>query len=149
MRFRKIFGALVVGLCSTTTFAQDAPVDSSSVNRTQNDVYTDTILQPIVVFEPETIDVGTLSDDTIITRKFNFKNVGNDSLKILSVTADCSCTIPDYISGSIGPGEFGSISVQFNSTGNAGRFIQYVTVLHNAGDGYTFLVLKGFVEKQL
>ncbi|MFT5723220.1 MAG: hypothetical protein ACI9JN_000329 [Bacteroidia bacterium] len=107
----------------------------------------DTILEPIISFEMASFDLGSVPEDTIITRVFTFSNTGNDSLTILGVTADCSCTVPEFELKKYGEGASGQIKVRFNGKDNAGRFIQYITVLHDAEVGYTFLTLKGFVER--
>ncbi len=144
MKIKKsLFLFLVFGI-NGVGFAQNI----NSIDSASSEV-TDTIIQPIINFTLESFDLSDIPEDTTITRVFTFTNEGTDSLTILGVSADCSCTVPEYTEGTFAVGEKGYIKVTYNSKGNAGRFIQYVTVLHNAGEGYTFLTLKGFVVKQL
>lgn len=104
------------------------------------------IIEAKIQFDTLSFHLGNIAQGVLITRTFHFENTGTDSLIILSAVGDCSCTVPKFSEDTCGPGAGDSIEVTHNSTDNIGRFIQYVTVLHNAEEGYTFLKLSGFIE---
>lgn len=94
--------------------------------------------------------IGNIPNDTIVTRVFKFKNAGTYDLYVIDVSADCSCTVPEYTAGTFAPGEEGSVTVNYNSKDSMGRFLQYITVFHDGNqNGYTFLTIEGFVELKL
>lgn len=141
---------LLSSLIIAISMSSLAQVKSDTLNLDNNqEAISDSVLKAQISFKFESFDLGTVSDDTVIQRVFTFKNIGNDTLTILSAKADCSCTVPDFSAGKFAPGDSGDIKVSFYGKDNSGRFIQYITVLHNSGEGYSFLSLKGFVERKL
>jgi len=73
----------------------------------------------------------------------------SNALFITDVVADCSCTSPDWTKGDIKPGEKGYVIATYDSKEDVGKFMKTITVLHNSGDGYTFLEISGFVAPKL
>jgi hypothetical protein len=142
MRWAIVFFLLYSSINSLAQVGTE-PIDSVK------EILIDSMPQPTIEFDVDSYDLGSIPSDTIIQRTFAFKNSGTDTLELISTTADCSCTVPSFTPGKFLPGETGFIKVSFSGKDNIGRFIQYITVLHNASEGYTFLTLKGFVEEKL
>lgn len=101
---------------------------------------------PIMTFEENIHNFGTLIDGEVVTYKFKFKNTGNADLIISNASASCGCTIPSYPKEPITPGSEGAIDVQFNSTGKVGTFDKNVTITSNTIPTQIYLVIRGEVK---
>jgi hypothetical protein len=101
---------------------------------------------PIMTFEENIHNFGTLVDGEVVTYKFKFKNTGNADLIISNASASCGCTIPSYPKEPITPGTEGAIDVQFNSTGKVGTFDKNVTITSNTIPTQIYLVIRGEVK---
>lgn len=129
---------------TTISIAQTAEPSSDK------DSIKESVLAPKIEFETDSFFIGNIPNDTIVTRVFKFKNAGTYDLYVIDVSADCSCTVPEYTAGTFAPGEEGSVTVNYNSKDSMGRFLQYITVFHDGNqNGYTFLTIEGFVELKL
>jgi hypothetical protein len=107
----------------------------------------DTLIKgPMIHFDSNKHDFGTIQNGEIIHHTFTYKNTGSDTLYITGVTTDCGCTVPDLAEEMVLPDSTGIIKVTYNSKDDAGRVLQYLTVKHNSAKGYTFLTLSGFVN---
>jgi hypothetical protein len=108
-----------------------------------------TALQAIIQFDTATFNLGTIAQGAIAKQKFIFTNVGTEDLEIISVVADCSCTSQDWSKDPVKPGETGYVLATYDSKEDMGRFLKTITVLHNSGEGWTFLEINGFVAPKL
>jgi len=99
---------------------------------------------PIMTFETETIDYGTIEKASDGKRVFKFTNTGKAPLKIESVKSSCGCTIPSYPKEEIMPGESNEIDVKYN-TNKAGRFSKSVSIFTNGSPKRAILRIKGNV----
>lgn len=99
---------------------------------------------PIMTFEAETIDYGTIEKAADGKRIFKFTNTGKTPLKIESVKSSCGCTIPSYPKEEIMPGESNVIEVKYN-TNRAGRFSKSVSIFTNGFPKRAILRIKGNV----
>lgn len=105
---------------------------------------------PVMVFDENIHDFGTLTDGEVVTYKFKFKNTGKSGLIITYANSTCGCTVPSYPKDPIAPGEEGAIDVQFNSSGKVGHFEKNVNITANTIPSQFYLVIKGEVKpKQL
>ncbi len=102
-----------------------------------------------ISFEEKSWNFGELRDGDIVNHDFKFKNVGNAPLEIKNVTATCGCTQPSFPFLPIAPGEEGTISVTFNSTGKINEQRPTVTVVTNGKPSIVKLNLEGMVRPKL
>jgi hypothetical protein len=102
-----------------------------------------------ITFDTLTLELGSINQGQIVQKKFSFTNTGTDDLEIISVVPDCSCTSSEWTQVLIKPGQKGFVSVEYDSHDDIGKFLKTITVLHTAGDGYTFLEMTGFVAPKL
>lgn len=95
-------------------------------------------------------DFGTIKEGEKAEFSFRFKNTGTKPLIIENASASCGCTVPEWSTEPIKPGEIGFIKVVFNSKGKVGPNTKNVTVISNAYPSFPMLLLKGEVvaEKQ-
>ena len=96
-------------------------------------------------FSTTDYDFGEIKKGEKVKHVFSFKFTGSDTLIITDVTVDCGCTVPSLDKNEYYSGETGQIEVIYDSKDDIGRVLQYITVLHNQGEGYTFLTMSGFV----
>lgn len=111
----------------------------------------DTLLvsQPLIHFDTATYHIKNVTQGDIIKQTYTFTNTGTDDLALIDVVPDCSCTSPKWTKGAVSPREKGFIIVTYDSKEDIGKFLKTITVLHNAGEGYSFLELRGFVAPKL
>lgn len=88
--------------------------------------------QPAIEFDKEEHDFGKISQGEKVSYSFKFKNTGEADLLISSAQGSCGCTVPDYPTKPIAPGEAGKIDVVFDSEGKSGHVKKTVTVVTNA-----------------
>lgn len=101
---------------------------------------------PNIEFYKTSYDYGVLKEGEIVECIFRYKNTGNAPLKILSVIADCGCTVPEFSSEDVLSGKEGVIKVVFNSTGFRNNIYKTIDVETNANSKYIELVLTAFIE---
>ena len=103
--------------------------------------------KPSILFESRVYDFGQIKEeDGRKTARFAFKNIGNDTLKILNVRASCGCTTSDYTRTPVLPGQSGYVDVAYNPLGRPGNFNKIVTVITNDPDNpNVVLTIKGIV----
>ena len=110
-------------------FAQDQPVDPNA---------------PVMKFERDTIDYGTIPHNADGYRSFKFVNVGKEPLIIKDAHGSCGCTVPTAPKEPIQPGQASEIKVHY-ATDRIGMFIKNVTLTSNANPTIKVLTIKGNV----
>ena len=96
----------------------------------------------VIKFKTETVDYGTITQNSDGTRLFSFTNTGDAPLLITNVKASCGCTVPSYSKAPILPGESGELSIKYD-TKRLGAFTKTITVTSNAEGGNKILKIKG------
>jgi hypothetical protein len=81
-----------------------------------------------------------------VTYSFQFANVGDRPVKILSVQASCGCTTPDWTREPIPPGKGGFIQASYDPKGRPGYFNKSLTVTTDADPNPFVLQIKGQVS---
>jgi Protein of unknown function (DUF1573) len=71
-------------------------------------------------FEDTKFDFGTIKDGDIVKHTYTYKNTGNNPMSISNVVVSCGCTAPSYDKNPIMPGQKGTVTLQFNSSGKGG-----------------------------
>jgi len=101
---------------------------------------------PVMTFENETIDYGTIAHNSEPFREFHFTNTGKTPLIINNCAGTCGCTVPDCPKQAIQPGEKGTIKVRY-ATDRVGQFNKGVKIYSNAtaADQPVMLYIKGNV----
>ncbi len=86
-----------------------------------------------IEFATKTHDFGTIKEaDGNAVCEFEFRNTGDAPLVIISATAACGCTRPQYPTTPVKPGRKGKIKVSYNPANRPGEFNKTVTVRTNA-----------------
>ncbi len=86
-------------------------------------------------FAEKSHDFGIVKEEKgKVSHEFTFKNTGDKPLVIISATASCGCTMPDYPKEPIKPGKSGKIKVTYNPSGRPGAFDKSIKVRINGSD---------------
>lgn len=126
-------------------FAVTGVQAQSKAKSTAKKVETTSKVQgPGVVFSSETIDYGTVAQNSDGVKEFTFVNNGTAPLVIKSASGSCGCTVPTYSKEPIMPGLSGSIKVSYD-TSRIGAFQKTVTITTNASEEKKVLTIKGNV----
>jgi hypothetical protein len=105
---------------------------------------------PVIKVEDSTHDFGKVGPNKKYTCKFNFSNVGKDTLKITKIQSTCGCTVPQLKKKSYAPGEPGTINVTFRSPAREGETTKRLYILSNDKKSPKFtLTLKADVELKM
>lgn len=96
---------------------------------------------PVMTFDFDDLDYGTINQGDEPLRLFTFTNTGNAPLQITSAKGSCGCTVPTYPKEEIKPGEKSKIEVRYD-TNRIGQFQKTVTLTTNEADGANTHILK-------
>jgi hypothetical protein len=99
-----------------------------------------------ISFSENNFEFGHIKQGDFVKHDFVFRNKGIKPLEILSCTASCGCTTPDYPFIPIGVGESSFISVTFDSKHKVGHQKPSITVVTNGEPKITVIYLEGIVE---
>ncbi|MES2543901.1 MAG: DUF1573 domain-containing protein [Bacteroidota bacterium] len=102
---------------------------------------------PMMSFENNEHDFGSIEKDSKVEYSFVFKNTGEADLVIEKAMGSCGCTIPEYPKTPIKPGESEKIKVSFNSKGKSGNQEKSVTIITNTEEGIEKLMIKASIKE--
>lgn len=102
---------------------------------------------PQIKFDDRSHDFGTIgAEGGPVSHTFRFTNTGDEPLMIVSATASCGCTRPEYTTGPVQPGGKGTIKVSFLPSGQPlGEFGKSVRVRTNASGKRQTLRIEGVI----
>ena len=102
-----------------------------------------------IKFEKTSHNFGTFAEaDAVKTFIFKFTNVGDAPLVIHQAVASCGCTVPEYTTEPIMPGENGEIKVTYNGKGRyPGHFKKSITLRTNTANELMRLTIEGDMTK--
>lgn len=102
---------------------------------------------PKLKFEETSYDFGSLKKNSVVKTEFIFTNTGKQNLNIRAMKPNCGCTVSKMDKYDYAPGESGSISVEFNSTGRKGNQQKSIIVFSNDPSAPTQrLIIKAKVQ---
>lgn len=135
---------------STASSEEDFKPGGSMADLVYNPVKSDGTIDssylPILTWEEEVYDFGTIFEGDVVTKDFSFTNTGTAPLLILRATSTCGCTIPEWPKTPIAPDSTASIKVKFNSLHKAGDQSKEVTIFANTFPNSSKITIKGKVD---
>ncbi len=138
---------LILSLCIPLLFAACTSKDSSSaVVLDSTGKVISAVNAPVIKFEEELYDFGVIEEGVSVKYEFKFKNTGKTPLIISNATATCGCTVPEYPTKPIKPGDGGVIKIVFNSQGKVGIQDKVVSIISNANPYLATLHVVGEVK---
>ncbi len=102
---------------------------------------------PQIQFDKTSVDLGTIKEDAIVERAFEFINAGGSDLVIIDVKGSCGCTVPTKPNEPIAPGKRGKITVKYTAKNKVGPQKPTITVISNAQTTIEKLKLETWVEQ--
>jgi hypothetical protein len=108
---------------------------------------THTKSSPRIQFTQDKMDFGTIKEDAVVVKCFEFTNTGNADLLILEANASCGCTVPEYPKHPIPPNGKGIINVKYTAKNKVGPQKPTVTLVTNGTPSVSKLLLEGWVEQ--
>ena len=109
---------------------------------------SDTTGAPAITFAETKYDFGTIKEKNgWVEHSFSYTNTGTAPLAIVTVSASCGCTKPEFDAKPLAPGKKAKIKVRFTPEGTRGEFSRKVTVRTNVKgrDGKVVLNISGVV----
>lgn len=100
---------------------------------------------PVIAFEEDQYDFGTIDNGTHVEHVFKFKNTGDAPLTIVNAKSSCGCTVPEYTKEAIAPGKEGELLVKFDGSGQ-NQVNKTITLTTNTEKGMETLTIKAFVN---
>ena len=129
---RKIFITAVICIVFFTacknkvnTYENDLGVKPSSLASIDTANYTS------IHWEDTFKNFGKVNEGDSLKIKFKFKNTGKTVLYILETLPSCGCTVADYPTNAILPGDGGFVTAIVNTMGHAGNMKKNVLVKTN------------------
>ena len=101
---------------------------------------------PEIEFVNDIHDFGTLIKGEKAECTFVYKNTGGQKLKIISVDAECSCSVPKYDNKGIAGGKTGKIKVTFDSKGLFNNQYKTIKVKTNCDTTAITLIITAFIK---
>jgi len=119
----------------------------SCKNKTSDKSIQDTT-GPLIAFNKDTLDFGTVKKGDTVKMGFQFTNAGKENLKIVNVVAGCSCSVASYPPNEIPPGKSDNIFIKFNSASIPHKeFVSKTFVVQvNAKPSVKILTIQGTVN---
>jgi hypothetical protein len=139
------FGLTSIFILAGLNFSCNLIGSKSKAGMSQEDSLVALANAPIMEFDKEVVDFGTLTEGDTVSHVFKFKNVGKSALTITDVQVQCGCTVASKPDHPIGVGQSDQITVRFNSQGKAGTNKKFVTIFSNANPPQTVLAFTAIV----
>lgn len=139
------FGLTSIFILAGLNFSCNLIGSKSQAGMSQEDSLAALANAPIMEFDKEVVDFGTLTEGDTASHVFKFKNVGKSALTITDVQVQCGCTVASKPDHPIGVGQSDQITVRFNSQGKAGTNKKFVTIFSNANPPQTVLAFTAIV----
>ena len=117
----------------------EANLTAAAAAKESSDVF------PVMTFEEESYDFGTVDEGTIVEHEFTFKNTGKAPLIVVDAKSTCGCTVPTWSKKPIAPGESGTMLVKFNTNGKPDAQTKPITITANTESGMESIKVTGMV----
>ena len=99
----------------------------------------------VMTFSEKQHDFGNINQGDRVTHIFTYTNNGAVDLLISNAVGSCGCTVPEYTTEPVHPGETGEIKVSFNSAGKSGHQSKTVTITANTQAAKETLTIKASI----
>lgn len=131
-RMKKLIISLFFAMTMLPVFAQEVKKEVNDVNLVKETKKEKARAE--IKFEKTNHNFGTFAADTaVLDCEFKFTNTGNADLYVHQAFASCGCTVPDYPTEAIKPGQSGVIKVTYDGTHKApGNVRRSITIHTNA-----------------
>lgn len=98
-----------------------------------------------IIWEKLSHDFGQIEKNVPATATFSFINESDQDVRIVNVQSSCGCTVTDYTTSTIKPGESGLVNAIYNAA-KPGSFHKTIKVYTDLSDQAISLSVKGTVS---
>lgn len=100
-----------------------------------------------IQFDKVLLDLGTIKEDSVLEKSFEFTNTGNRNLVIINAKGSCGCTVPSPPLMPIAPGGKGKILVKYTAKNKVGPQKPTITVTTNGYPSIIKLKMEVWVDQ--
>lgn len=102
-----------------------------------------------LTLKESSIDLGSISGDSIVKAQFTVYNTGTEPVSILRIFSDCNCTVPTYDHDPIEPGDSTQFEVKYDPRGYRwGQFRRTLRIRSTASNPHLSAFLKGSIARK-
>ena len=101
----------------------------------------------IIKFDKLTLELGTIKEDAVLEKSFEFTNIGDRDLVIINAKGSCGCTVPTPPLMPIPPGGKGKILVKYTAKNKVGPQKPSITVTTNGNPSVVKLKMEVWVDQ--
>ncbi|MGF1578770.1 MAG: DUF1573 domain-containing protein [Gemmataceae bacterium] len=105
-----------------------------------------------LVFAQKVIQTGKVKTGPILSRTFQFRNTGRETIEILDTRTACKCVIPKLAKRVYAPGEGGTIDFQVETLSSAAgekRWVAYISYRDGKKVKQTYIELRTTLETEV
>jgi hypothetical protein len=110
---KKLMFALVA--LATLSFTACKEGASAKVDESKKEIAEErdskTQAYPVMEFEEQEFDFGTVEEGEVVEHTFVFTNTGDAPLIVSNAVATCGCTVPTWTKKAISPGDKGEMLI--------------------------------------
>ncbi len=100
-----------------------------------------------IAFDKLVLELGTIKEDAVLEKSFEFTNIGDCDLVIINAKGSCGCTIPTPPLLPIAPGDKGKILVKYTAKNKVGPQKPTITVTTNGEPSVVKLKIEVWVDQ--
>ena len=115
------------------------PDNQQDSSKKEKDTY------PIIEFERDFYNFGSLNQGEKVSHSFGFQNKGNKDLLIRDAVSACGCTVAQYPKNPVAPGKKGKVKITFDTAHRRGLQYKTVTLYTNSKNSKKTLYIKANV----
>jgi hypothetical protein len=130
MSYLKVFLFFSILIFSCGQSKEKLPTDMVNIPATSGKGLDKSSL-PLIAFEEEVYDFGTITQGEKVAHEFKFENTGESDLIISNAYADCGCTVAEVPKQPVLAGKSNRIRVTFDSSNKTGIINKAVTLVTN------------------
>ncbi len=143
---KSVFALVLFTIVANIFIGCKSRTGKQNAKTVHNDTVTQKVFKPNIVFLKKNFNFGQIYEGEEPVFYFKFVNTGNGKLYINRVKTDCGCTVAQYPEQGVNPGDTGTITVTFSSSGYYGYQIKNILVYTNAQDSAIKLRIEGQVK---
>ena len=102
--------------------------------------------KPKLEFSNYTYDFGHIKKDSIYLGHSQIRNTGNDTLKIMQISVDCSCTKVEITKHIILPNDSAIVKFKYRTFGKKGKQENFITIVANTDSLIHLLQINSLVK---
>lgn len=96
----------------------------------------------------QSVNMGTISGDSIVTATFTVRNVGDEPVSIMKVFSSCNCAVASYSKEPIAPGDSLNFEVRYDPRDSRWGEFRRTFRIRTSDNKYLSAILKGSIARK-